>query len=100
MIRGTTPVHRFALPVGKENIREVRVTYAQKGRAVLVKKTEHCIVDGKVLSVRLSQKDTFLFDPGQELEIQLRILTPTGDALASEIIRTTVEQCLENEVMA
>ncbi|MBR5559014.1 MAG: hypothetical protein IKU72_02060 [Oscillospiraceae bacterium] len=100
MIRGTTPTHRFALPVGMENIKEVRVTYAQKGRPVLTKKNNDCSVEGRNLSVRLSQTDTFLFDPGHEVEIQLRILTPTGDALASEIIRTTVERCLENEVMA
>jgi hypothetical protein len=100
MIQGTTPTHSFSLPVDAETIKEIRIVYAQKERPVLVKTTQDCTLTEKTAALRLSQQETFRFDPSYEVEIQVRLLTWGGDALASEIIRTTVGYCLGNEVMA
>ena len=99
MIRGTTPTHVFSLPIDAGSIKEIRIIYAQKEKPVLVKTTQDCTLAKNSATVRLSQQETFGFDRGYEVEIQLRLLTWGGDAMASEIIRTTVGECLGNEVM-
>lgn len=99
MIQGTTPTHIFSLPVDASAVKELRIIYAQKEKPVLVKTTQDCTLEDKAATVRLTQQETFAFDRAYDVEIQLRLLTWGDDALASEIIRTTVGGCLGNEVM-
>ena len=99
MTQGTTPTHVFTLPFSTELIKSARVTYAQKRAVVLIKEDEELIMDGESISVRLTQADTLRFRPDDEVEIQLRILTTAGDALASDIERVSVRRCLDREVL-
>lgn len=100
MVRGTTPTHVFTLPFGVENVEKVRILYAQSGE-VKVKKTEaDCTMEGNTVTVRLTQEDTFALDSGTFVDIQLRVLTLAGDALASHIVHVVPGACLDDEVMA
>jgi len=97
MIRGTTPTHIFTLPFDTEQIDKVRVIYAQDDRVVFVK--EECEKEANVVSVKLTQEETLKFDCRKKVEIQMRILTKDGEALASVIRKIDVEKCLESEVL-
>lgn len=99
MIRGTTPKHKFVLPFTVDNVATARVVYSQSRTVIFVKTGDDLILSGNQIEIHLTQADTLSFRPRETVEIQVRILTPNGDALASGIHTTTVECCLENEVM-
>ena len=98
MIQGTTPTHIFTLPFDGEIIHDVRIIYSQNDKVVFVKNSEDCTIRGNEVSTKLSQEETFLIDRHESVEIQLRILTTTGEALASVPKKVSVVKCLENEV--
>lgn len=99
MIRGTTPLHVFTLPINTALCKEIKITYAQDDHPVLMKKKNDCTLNGNTVSVRLTQQDTFLFDHEKNVQIQVRVLTLTGEALCSTVKRITVGRCLESEVL-
>ena len=99
--RGTTPLHVYEdiPPEVFSVIKEVKITYSQCGNEVLVKRTNDCTMkDGKI-TTRLTQEDTFLLDCKKMVDIQLRILTESGECLKSEIMTETVGKCLDDEVL-
>lgn len=97
--KGTTPTHTFKLPVSKEAVDEVRITYAQGSENVLIKDTKDCeLTDGGV-SVTLTQEETFLFKANVEVLIQVRVLTTDGQAFSSETVSVGVYKCLDGEVL-
>ena len=97
MLIGTTPTHTFSLPFDTGIIAKIRVTYAQNGRVILEKKDKQCVLDGNTVSLKLTQEDTFLFEYGKNVEIQMCILTMGGDVLASNIRVISIDKCLDNE---
>lgn len=100
MRKGTTPTHTFELPVAMVNaIKSVEVTYSQNKQIVLQKDTWDCIIDGNVVSVTLSQLDTFKFRDDVNVEIQVRVLDNAGNAFASSIMCVSCERCLSDEVL-
>ena len=99
MIRGTTPTHTFNIPFDTSLVDEVKITYAQEDEIVLVKGTPDCILDTNTIKVTLSQDDTFKFDCKKSVQVQLRILTKSGEALASVVENIGVSKCLDNEVL-
>ena len=99
MIRGTTPTHIFRLPFETSALKEVRIIYSQNDEQILVKKTADCELNDNTISVTLTQEDTFKFDCTKCVQIQVRILTLEGQALASSIKHIKVDKCLDREVM-
>lgn len=99
MFKGTTPTHTFEIPMDTSLIKEVKITYSQKDKEILVKRTGDCTIEAGIISTRLSQEDTFLFASNSFVTIQIRILTSGGDALACEPIIASVAKCLDDEVL-
>ena len=99
VIPGTTPTHRFTIPVEKGDIQRVRVTYGQGYKLLLTKEDGDCQVEGDVLAVKLAQEDTLLFDDSSLIQIQVRVLTTGGDAFASDLIRVPCGVALDREVL-
>ena len=99
MGRGTTKRHTFELPFDGKIIKSLRVVYSQNGRVVFKKAGDDVQIDGNVVAVKLSQEDTFAFSSNSPVEIQLRVLFTNGDAKNSDIIKTSVARCLDNEVI-
>ncbi len=97
MIRGSTPTHTFNCKLEPDLIHKVRVLYAQNNVCVLKKEDEDCEKDGQTIVVKLTQEDTLTFKEGK-VEIQLRVLTPTGESIPSKIHTVDVSKLLENEV--
>lgn len=99
MIRGTTPTHTFTIPFAADDIKEVRIIYAQSGQEVFTKTTEDCALDGRTVSVRLVQEDTFALESTSSVQIQLRILTQDGEVHACDPLTVMVGTCLDDEVL-
>lgn len=100
MRRLTTPEHKFTLQIDPSVISKVRITYAQNNAIVLTKENSHVSLDGNIARVKLTQEETKKFCADKEVEIQVRVLTLGGDALASDIIKVDVQKVLDDEVMA
>ena len=98
MRRGTTPKHTFTLPFNVDDVDSVQVIYRQDMISKVVKAKSDCILDGNNITVTLSQEETLRFTCGKCAYVQIRVLRK-GMALASEIIKVLVDECLENEVI-
>lgn len=96
MRRGTTPTNTFSVPIDL-SAATVYITYAQNNRTVIEKTGDELTfdsTDGYKIIVELSQQDTLAFKAGT-VEIQIRAVFETGEALASNIIRTTFDRILK-----
>lgn len=108
MIRGTTPTHTFTLPFDPPDGTDFRIVYAQgedhKEEILFERETDSIAISGRKISVKLSARETLMFDATPKLvkskyrahpvKIQVGARTPGGDILWSNIIETTVERCL------
>ena len=99
MIRGTTPKHMFTLPFDMSTVKELHILYAQGDNLVLKKTLSDCTADGCTVSVILTQQETMLFSEDKRVEIQIRVLTTAGQALASRIREESVYDVLDDEVL-
>ena len=99
MKRGTTPTHQFVLPISVDMIEDVEVTYQQNGKEILKKYLDEFTAEGKTIAVMLTQEETFAFDEGVNVEIQLRVLTKGGEVHASDIFTVGCLRCLSDEVL-
>lgn len=100
MRRGTTPTHTFDIsPIEASVLSKVKITYAQGNTVVLVKRTEDCTLEGNTIKLTLTQEETLKFDHKKLVEVQVRVLTAGGDALASYIHNVTVGRLLDEEVL-
>lgn len=99
MRRATTPTHTFTLAgIEMSEISRILITYAQRGEILLEKTEADCGIDGAEVSLTLTQEEANLFNPGC-VEIQLRVVTHEGTALASQIFHESVNDVLNDEVL-
>ena len=94
MRRGTTPKNTFLTSIDLTSAEVMYITYSQKGVTVIEKSLPDITVTADKLEVTLTQEDTLKFDAQQKLEIQIRAKLD-GEAIASDIIETTVGKILK-----
>ena len=99
MIRGTTPTLEFSIPFDTSEIAEAFVTLSQNDTVIVDKPLEDCKCDAQKLSVRLTQEDTLKLSCDCNTDIQIRIRTKAGDALASDIARVNTDRILKDGVI-
>lgn len=99
MIRGTTPTHIFTIPFDTDTIADLRISYAQCGKEVVVKTLKDAKLNGATITVDLTQEDTLKFDCSKQVLMQVKVLTLGGEVLSSDIIVVNVGQCLNSEVL-
>lgn len=99
MIRGTTPTLAFELPFEVSLLAEAWITLAQQDKIILNKELADCSREGCLLSVRLSQEETLQLEQNCNTEIQLRVRTEGGDALASRIYTVDTACILKDGVI-
>lgn len=75
------------------------ITFSQNGNTVLEKTLEDVTINGATVTLALSQEDTLKFKESAGMQIQLRILTPLGEALASDYMQCPVEGVLKEGVI-
>lgn len=104
MTRGTTPTHTFTLPdnLKTATISALYITYAQHGTTVLEKTLDDVTNNNGVLTCTLTQADTLAFDVKNQVcncdkvNVQVRIKTSDGTAMASDIMRIPVQDILKD----
>lgn len=99
MIRGTTPIHKWTLPVDASVVKKVRVVYSQDDETVFVKQTEDCILEGNDLKVTLTEEDTLKFSHKKKVEVQARFLTVDNKIFGTRVVEVPVWKLLDEEVM-
>lgn len=99
MRRGTTPTITCTLDtdIDLAECERIRVIIRQGGHVRLVKDTSDLTIQDKTISVKLSQKETFSFYPG-DADIQVRI--KASDAVyATGIKSIQIDKSLDEEVL-
>lgn len=99
MIRGTTPRLEFTLPFDVSQIEKSYITFMQDNTIVLDKTFDDCEAVENMLIVNLTQEETLKLKAGRAVEMQVRVRTISGDALASNIIRVNAERILRDGVI-
>lgn len=101
MIRGTTPTLEFTLPFDCSLLTEMYITFAQYGTTVLEKSMADCTCSGTLVTLSLSQEDTLKMNQDRMAiaEVQLRVRTKDGSALASNIMQIRVDRILKEGVI-
>lgn len=99
MYRGTTPTLSFKLPFDTSDLSAAWVTLAQDGRVIIDKPMSDCVLEGNVLAVTLTQEETLKLTAENRTEVQLRVKTTDGIAMASTIWRVETKKILKEEVI-
>lgn len=99
MIRGTTPTLEFTIPFDTSELAEAFVTLSQNDTIILDKALDDCKCDARKLSVRLSQEETLKLSCDCTTDIQVRVRTKAGDALASDIVKVDTDKILKDGVI-
>lgn len=100
MIRGTTPTHTFDLPVNKDIVKDIRITYVQNDEIIIEKKLRDVtLYEGKV-ETTLSQADTLKFKAQRSAFVQLRVLTTKGQVFASNSEAIAVHETFNEEILS
>ena len=114
MYRGTTPTHKFCFGETDPNLfKEILVTYVQNDEIVLEKRKEDLVITSEDITsgektvthyhatVRLTQEEANAFsaDPKSTVSIQLRAIDTAGNVMASNKMRFSVLDVLNDEVL-
>lgn len=98
MRQGTTPTIQITInDIDLNEMQNIYVVFEQNGY-ILKKESSDLDVEGNVISVLLSQEETLKFKEGT-CNIQLRMITKGGVAIASPIKTTKVYRVLNKEVI-
>ena len=97
--RGTTPTHTFTLPFEMDMISDLRITYTQNKEEVLTKGMKDIEVSENRISLTLTQEETYQFQAGVDVLVQIKIKTTEGLVLNSDIMTMKVNASLDNEVI-
>lgn len=98
MRQGTTPTIQIAInDIDLNEMQNIYVVFEQKGY-ILKKESSDLDIEGNVISALLSQEETLNFKEGT-CNIQLRMITKGGVAIASPIKTTKVYRVLNKEVI-
>jgi hypothetical protein len=99
MKRGTTPTHTFTIPFEEGMVDKIRIAYAQNGRVLFTKQDEDVTFQDGNITTKLTQEETLAFDCRLDVEMQIKLLLGGGEVMLSEIMRESVDRCLDNEVL-
>lgn len=98
MRQGTTPTIQITInDIDLNEMQNIYVVFEQNGY-ILKKESSDLDIEGNTISVSLSQKETLNFKEGT-CNIQLRMITKGGVAIASPIKTTKVYRVLNKEVI-
>lgn len=111
MIRATTPKHSFIFETDPSEFTRILVTYTQGDKIILEKEKDDlqietvenpCTQETEWAAwYKMTQDETKLFDAnsGKPVRVQVRVLTPGGDALASDKKTISIVDVLNDEVL-
>ena len=114
MYRATTPTHKFCFgKVNPDLFKEILITYAQNDAIVLEKKKQDLVITSEDVPVgditethyraelKLTQEETNLFtvEHGNNITIQIRAIDNYENVSASNKIKVSLQDVLNDEVL-
>lgn len=107
MYRASTPLHEWLFDIDPVEMKEILITFSQKGQIVLEKTKadmtfEPVEIKGEPRFIgrySLSQEETCLFESKMDVEVQCRVLTYAGASLPTDIMRVPVKHVLDDRIM-
>lgn len=114
MYRATTPTHKFCFgTINPNSFKEILITYVQNGNIVLEKKKQDLVITSKeteekeetiicyYAELKLSQEETKLFSikNGNNIDIQIRAIDHIGNVAASNKMKVSLLDVLNDEVL-
>lgn len=94
MRRGTTPTIHCELPTLASTFSHIDVYFAQNDDIVLTLSKSNLVCEGNDISFTLTENQTKSFAEGIPAKIQIRLQTPDGKVLLSDIRYITVRERL------
>lgn len=99
MRRGTTPTLQITIS-GLEDIQTSKLYLTLKQDSIIIEKTEKDVtIDGNVLSAELTQEDTLAFIANKNVLLQVRILSASDTAYATNILSIPAGAILKDGVI-
>lgn len=114
MYRATTPTHKFCFGRVNPNLfKEILVTYAQNDTIILEKKKQDLVITSEDImhdeetetyyhaTLKLTQQETNLFKTqnGLTIVIQIRAIDNEGNVSASNKMKVSIQDVLNDEVL-
>lgn len=99
MRQGSTPTHRYTIPIPTDQITDIAITYQQNGQTKIEKGFADCTFEGYVVSVCLTQEDTFNLDAGCSVKIQIKFKTLDGNVIPLKPRLVSCGECLCKRVL-
>ncbi len=97
--RATTPKQTFILELSNvPDMNEILITYSQKGTIMFERRKDAMTIEDNKVWFRLTQEETLSLRQNVPVEVQVRVFTPDGNALASAVFEVSVERVLNDEV--
>lgn len=98
--RGTTPTLTITIDdVDFSSMKDFTITISQNGEKKIVKHKNEATINGDTISCTLSQQDTLNLMTGTRASIQVKMETESGEVIGTEIVKTSVDPILDEEVM-
>ena len=98
IIQGTTPSHKFRLPIGINLIKDVMITYIQDREIILKKTLTDVIAFDNIIYVELTQEESFKFSHESRIRIEFRVLTQDDKVFGRVFKNIPVEELIDKEV--
>lgn len=98
MRRGTTPTITFNVSVDTSLIDILDIAFAQDGKVIVTKTKPDCTITENTIACRLTEEETMTFQTGKVL-MQIRIKFTDGNIAVSDVMLTSAEVLLQNEVI-
>lgn len=97
MYRGTTPTFVFEIDTGgvELDVKTIWLTFSQGKVGITKTQDDVYVTEDSRIIVTLSQDETLQFESGKTVEVQARILTTEGKALATEILQIHANRILK-----
>jgi len=114
MYRATTPTHKFCFGKVDPNLfKEILITYVQNDAIVLEKKKQDLVITSEDIStsegtethyhaeLKLTQEETkkFAIQPVSNITVQIRAIDNYGNVSASNKMKVSLQDVLNDEVL-
>lgn len=97
MIRGTTPTLLFRTPYEEDMVQSGYITFTSQGDVIVDISIDdpNVIVSDNVISLKLTQAQTLLFNTKATTLVQIRLILADGNVVASNVIKVPIGKILK-----
>jgi hypothetical protein len=99
MIRGTTPILAFKLPIDVSDVTKIRVYFRQGSEPVLIKDESDCEYGENTIYVHLTEEETLALSAKKRLETKMRFVMEDDAVLGTMPIYIDVVDTGNNELL-